>query len=180
MPADLEMGFLERLRFGWGRNTVRILLDVDGVIAPEGQLEDGDYRVFRKSGWATWRIRNEVLQWLIASREDSRVELVWSTTWQKYANSIFEELDLEPIEWLPFDETYQMPGQWYKREGIRRFLEDSPDPIVIVDDEIPPAFLSISNPRLLCVKPDRLTGLTGEELARIEEFIADYRAGNLS
>lgn len=175
MSEDLGMGFFDRLRFGWGKNTVRILLDVDGAVAAEGRLPDGSFQAFSGSGYATWTVRNRVLEWLKDRSEDDRVELVWSSTWQQYANSILEEIGLESIEWIAFDETYQRPEDWYKRDGLKLFLEEHPDPIVIVDDELPPAFLKIDSPRLLCIKPNSLTGITDEELDRIDNFIDDYR-----
>jgi len=175
MADNLDLSFFERLRFGLGKNTVRILMDLDGAVAPEGRLSDGSYRTFSGSGYASWRIRNEVIQWLEERREDERVELIWSTTWQGYANSILEELSMEPIEWLSFDETYQNPGDWYKRDGLQLFLEDAPDPIVLIDDELPPAFFLLRNPRILPIKTDSLLGLTDEDLERINRFIDDYR-----
>lgn len=179
MPENLGMGFLDRLRFGWGRNTVRILLDLDGAVAAEGKLPEGSFLPFSSSGYATWQVRNTVLEWLVEKRNDERVELVWSTTWQEYANSILEEIGTEPIEWIRFDDTYQRPDDWYKRDGLKLFLEEHMDPIVIVDDELPPAFLKQTNPRILCIKPDRLTGLTDDDLARIDRFIDDYRQRKL-
>jgi len=175
MADDLDLSFFERLRFGLGKNTVRILMDLDGAVAPEGRLPEGSYKTFSGSGYANWRVRNEVLSWLDERRSDERVELIWSSTWQGYANSILEESGIDPIEWISFDETYQNPGDWYKRDGIRLFLEDAPDPIVLVDDELPPAFLRLQNPRILPIKTDSLRGLTDEDLKRIDSFIDDYR-----
>ena len=180
MPEDLGMGFFDRLRFGMGRNTVRILLDLDGAVAAEGLLPEGSFQAFSGSGYATWRVRNRVLEWLKDRSEDERVELVWSTTWQQYANSILEEIGIEPIEWIAFDETYQRPDDWYKRDGLKLFLEEHKDPIVIVDDELPPAFLQVDSPRLLPIKPSSLTGLSDEDLDRIDQFIEDYRDRKLS
>ena len=179
MPESLGMGFFDRLRFSWGKNTVRILLDLDGAVAAEGLLRDGGYRSFSGSGYATWRVRNEVLDWIAQKSSDERVELVWSTTWQQYANTILEEMGIEPIEWISFDETYQRPEDWYKRDGLKLFLEDHKDPIVIVDDELPPAFLKVNNPRLLCIKTNPLIGLTDEDLERIDRLVEDYRSGRL-
>lgn len=180
MADDLGMSFFERIRFGWGRNTVRILLDLDGVVAAEGALPEGSYTSFSGSGYATWRIRNTVLQWLAEKQQDERVELVWSTTWQQYANSIFEEIGLEPLEWISFDETYQRPDDWYKEDGLRLFIEENSDPIVLVDDELPDELLNHSNTRILSLKPRSLTGLTDEDLNRIDSFIDDYRARKIS
>lgn len=180
MPEDLGMSFFDRLRFGWGRNTVRILLDLDGAVAAQGRLEDGTFQAFSGSGWATWTVRNRVLEWLKEKSADERVELVWSSTWQQYANSILEEIGIEPIEWIAFDETYQRPDDWYKRDGLKLFLEEHKDPIVIVDDELPPTFLKLDVPRILCIKPNSLAGLSDQELNRIDSFIEDYRAGRLS
>lgn len=175
MTGDLGLGFFERLRFGLGKNTVRILLDLDGAVAAEGKLPEGSFLPFSGSGYATWTVRKSVLRWLTEKREDERVELIWSTTWQQYANSILEEIGLEPIEWIAFDDTYQRPQDWYKLDGLKLFLEDHQDPIVIVDDNLPPAFLELSNPRILCIQPDSLAGLTDDELACIDRFIEDYR-----
>lgn len=180
MPEDLGMSFFDRLRFGWGRNTVRILLDLDGSIVPEGQLEDGSYQIFDGNGYATWRVRNSVLEWLKDKREDERVELVWSSTWQSYANRILEDIGLEPIEWIPFDETYQTPGDWYKKDGLKLFLQEHSDPIVIVDDELPARFLKLNNPRILAIKPDSLAGISDGEIAQIEEFNEAYRQRRLT
>jgi len=175
MSSNLDLGFFDRMRFGWGKNTVRILLDLDGSVAAEGKLPEGSYLPFSGSGYATWQVRVRVLEWIAEKRQDERVELLWSTTWQQYANSILEESNIEPIEWLSFDDTYQNPGDWYKRDGIRLFLEDAPDPIVIVDDELPPALLALDNPRILAIKPNSLSGLTDAELERIDSFVEDYR-----
>lgn len=179
MVDGLDLGFFDRIRLSMGRNTVRILLDVDGAIAPLGPLAEGSYLPFDGSGYATWRVRNRVLEWLDERRSDERVELVWSTTWQEYANSIFTEQGLEPIDWIRFDDTYQMPGDWYKKDGIGLYLDDAKDPIVIVDDELPERFLNLSNPRILCIKPDPQLGLTDGDLARIDRFVDDYRARRL-
>jgi len=179
MADDLGMSFFERLRFGWGKNTVRILLDLDGAVAAEGPLPEGSYRSFSGSGYATWRIRNAVLQWLAEKQQDERVELVWSTTWQQYANSIFEELGLDSIEWISFDETYQRPDDWYKEDGLRLFIDENSDPIVLVDDKLPEVLLDHSNSRILSLRPNSLTGLTDEDLSRIDSFIEDYRERKL-
>jgi len=175
MADDLQMSFFERIRFGWGKNTVRILLDLDGAVAAEGSLPEGSYRSFSGSGYATWRVRNSVLEWIAEKQQDERVELVWSTTWQQYANSILEEVGLEPIEWISFDETYQRPQDWYKEDGLRLFIEENSDPIVLIDDELSSELLNHSNSRILSLKPNPLTGLTDDELARIDRFVEDYR-----
>lgn len=176
MADDLEMSFLERLRFGLGRNTVRVLLDLDGSIAAEGELPEGSYMSFSGSGYAIWRIRKRVLDWLLEKQLDERVELVWSTTWQQYANSILEEIGGEDLNWISFDETYQRPDDWYKGDGLKIFMESNSDPIVLVDDELPAELLATDNPRILALKTNSLTGITDEELAQIDGFIEDYRA----
>jgi len=175
MAEDLDLGFFERIRFGLGRNTVRILLDLDGAVAAEGKLPEGSFLPFSGSGYATWQVRKRVLEWIAERRRDERVELIWSSTWQDYANSILREVGIEPIDWIRFDENYQMPGDWYKKDGIVEFLEDAPDPIVLIDDELPPAFLRLQNPRILAIKTDSLIGLTDEDLERIDKFVEDYR-----
>lgn len=175
MTEVLDLSALDRFRNRFSPNRkVRILLDLDGAIAAEGALPEGSFTPFSSSGYATWQIRYSVLSWLVDRRDDSRVELVWSTTWQQYANSILEELGLEPIEWIRFDETYQSPGDWYKKDGLRLFLQDTRAPVAILDDELPLGLLE-SDPRALLIRPNSVTGVTDEQLAQIDSFIEDVR-----
>lgn len=172
---ELQMNLLQKFRFGLGRNTVRILLDLDGVIAPTGIIREGKYNSFDGDGYATWQVRNNVIEWMQNKQADNKVELVWSSTWQYYANSILEKSEMEPIAWIEFDKTYQTPGDWYKGDGLKMYMEGNADPIVIVDDELPQSFMDMRNPRVLCIKPEPNAGISDEELARIDKFIEDYR-----
>jgi len=173
--VDIDLNFFQRLLYNRGRNTVRILLDLDGTIVPEGRMDEDDYQVFRSNGFEHWRIRNEVVDFLRDYGDDSRVELIWATTWEEYANTIFDELGLEDREFLRFDSTYNAPQQWFKEDRIVEFLEEVGDPVVIVDDELSDRILAIDNPRLLAIRTDSLFGLTEDNIAQIESFLESYR-----
>lgn len=180
MHNVLAMNLFERLRYSLGKNTVRILMDVDGAISANGRMPDGSSRVFGSSGWAKWQLRHEVIDWLSTKADDDRVELIWSSTWEEYANSILEELDLDPIDFIKFSDTFQSVNAWYKIDGLSLFLEDCKDPVVIIDDEIPDSLMKLSNPRVLLVKTDSLRGISDEQLAKIDKFIEDYRQRKLN
>lgn len=175
-----NMNLLQRLIFKLGKAKVKILLDLEGSIAPSGVIEEGRYRTFNSREYATWHVRNNVIEWLRAKRDDTRVELIWSSTWQEYANSILEESGIEPIEWVDFASTYQMPDDWYKKDGLKLLMQGKINPMVIVDNELPEHFLSMNNPRILCIKPESNAGISDLDLQRIDDFIERYRTRKIS
>lgn len=170
-----HINFLQRLIFKLGKTKVKILLDLEGSIAPYGLIKEGRYRSFNSREYATWHVRNNVIEWLRAKRQDKRVELIWSSTWQEYANSILEDSGIEPIEWVDFSSTYQMPDDWYKKDGLKLFMQGKIGPMVIVDNELPERFLTMNNPRILCIKPESNAGISDLELQKIDDFINRYR-----
>lgn len=161
-----------------GRNKVTVLLDLQGSLTFQGEAKE-PYKSFRSNGYANWLIRDKVVEWLKERREDPQVELYWSSTWQEFANSIFVELGLPSIEAIDFDDTYPREGSWLKEDGITLFLQDCKNPVVIIDNELPESFLEIDNSRLLFIKPNSATGITDEELERIDQFVEDYRERKL-
>ena len=180
MSNVLALNLFERLKLSLGKNKVRILMDLDGAVSANGKLPDDTFRTFDSSGWATWQVRDSVLDWLTSKLDDSQVELIWSSTWEEYANSILSELGRNPIEFIKFSDTFQSVGAWYKTDGMNLFLEDCKDPVVIIDDELPDSIIQLKNPRVLLVKPNSATGISDVELNRIDQFISDYHGRKLN
>ena len=54
-----------------------VLLDIDGVLNFLGKTDDENFTVIKNDVWATWTIKDEVLDWLKKLSKNKAVEAAW-------------------------------------------------------------------------------------------------------
>ena len=170
---------------GARRDRPILLLDVDGVL--------NAVRPDLPEGWQRGRFNGYVLSWdptvvarLRAMHESSRVELHWLTTWTEMADRLLAEplqlprgLRTHSRDALPTgysDDRRGLSG-WWKLAAAQAVAEAEPDRrIVWIDDDLAEQAEDTSewlasHGRVLVVAPAFSTGLTHEELDRVEAWL---------
>lgn len=154
---------------------MRIYLDVDGVINPMRPVPGDGFGDWRYEEFFTWSpSMTERLGSLAAQR-------CWLTTWGDRANRYLCPV----IGWTPQVEIKREPEFfWWKLEALVR-EHPVDEPFVWVDDDLDEyrangAGLVESSiehlaPRHLLVSPDPYLGITPDQMAEIERFIAAGR-----
>jgi hypothetical protein len=165
-----------------------LLLDVDGVLnavtldLPEG-WQRGIYNGFVLSWDPTVTAR------LRALHESGRVELQWLTTWTVNADKLLAEPmglprglrthDRDDVLPTGFEGELRGISGWWKLAVARVVAEAEPDRrIVWIDDDLAQQAEDTSewlaaNGQVLAVAPDLFTGLTHDELDRVEMWLAE-------
>jgi hypothetical protein len=165
-----------------------LLLDVDGVLnavlfdLPEG-WQRGIYNGFVLSWNPTVTAR------LRALHESARVELQWLTTWTRRADALLAEPmglprglkthDRDDVLPTGFEGERRGISGWWKLAAARAVVEAEPGRrIVWIDDDLAEQAEDTSewlaaNGHVLVVAPDLFTGLTHEELDRVEAWLAE-------
>ncbi|WP_040339805.1 HAD domain-containing protein [Candidatus Blastococcus massiliensis] len=163
-----------------------LLLDVDGVL--------NAVRPDLPEGWQRGRFNGYVLSWdpsVIARlrewHETGRVELQWLTTWTSMADRLLAEpmglprgLRTHDRDELPTGYRGDRRGisGWWKLAAARAVAEAEPDRrIVWIDDDLAEQAADTSewlatNGQVLVVAPAFSTGLTHDELDRVEAWLA--------
>ena len=164
-----------------------LLLDVDGVLnavcmdLPEG-WQRGIYNGYVLSWDPTVTARLRELH------ESGRVELQWLTTWTKRADELLAEPmglprglrvhDREGFESTGFAGRREHASGWWKLDAARELVQSEPGRrIVWIDDDLGNEADDVvewldANPHVLVVAPDLFSGLTHEELDRVEAWLA--------
>lgn len=168
------------------RDVPVLLLDVDGVLnAPRTDLPEG---------WQQGRFNGFVLSWdptvtarLRELHETGRVEIQWLTTWAEDADRLLAEpmglprgLRVHARDGVaPTGYAGPLTGVsgWWKLAAARAVAAEEPDRrIVWIDDDLAAhapdteEWLA-AHDHVLVIAPDTLTGLTHEQLDRIETWL---------
>jgi hypothetical protein len=165
-----------------------LLLDVDGVLnavlvdLPEG-WQRGIYNGFVLSWDPTVTARLRELH------ESGRVEIQWLTTWTTNADTLLAEPMGLPRGLTTHDRDDLLPtgfggerrgvSGWWKLAAARAVAEAEPGRrIVWIDDDLAghaedTGEWLAANEQVLVVAPDLVTGLTHEELDRVEAWLAE-------
>ena len=163
-----------------------LLLDVDGVLnAPRMDLPDG---------WQRGRFNGFVLSWdptvtarLRKLHDTGRVEIQWLTTWAGDADRLLAEpmglprgLRTHEREGVAPTGYSGPPGSasgWWKLAAARAVAEAEPGRrIVWIDDDLAVRATDTEewlakHGHVLAIAPDTLTGLTHEQLDRVEAWL---------
>lgn len=145
-----------------------ILLDIDGVLNLFRLEKPEDNLILVKNSWlTTWRIREEIADWLITLSKRKDVKIVWLSTWQEESNLINKKLKIPEFEWT---DKYFLPknvsSTIIKRKQIDFFIEEFPNSrIISIDDD-----LASSNSHLH-IQPDPREGLTNIEINTLNLFL---------
>ena len=165
-----------------------LLLDVDGVLnavcmdLPEG-WQRGIYNGYVLSWDPTVTARLRELH------ESGRVELQWLTTWTRNADKLLAEPmglprglrthDRDDVLPTGFAGGFRGISGWWKLAAARAVAEAEPDRrIVWIDDDLAAQAEDVAewlaaNVQVLVVAPDLFSGLTHEELDRVEAWLAE-------
>lgn len=167
-------------------------LDVDGVLnafplpADKGKYKKGKATPFYSdadySGYTpkyTIQFDPTLIARIKALHEEGVVEVVWLTTWGYGAN-----FSLRTLLRLPkfrsageMDEPELLGTKWWKSEALKRFVEaEGVERYVWTDDHLgwylsEEEYNAVVPQEGLAIKTNEITGLTHEELDRIEEFL---------
>ena len=147
-----------------------ILIDIDGVIAPLAldKTVSEDIRVFHEYG--DWIIPHFIANWL--KRIDNVAELMWSSSWEEESNDISKVIlgkDLPYIDFSMIDSS----SEWLKVTAILTFIRlNLGRRILVIDDEMTvDARARLEKLGALCYIPNGKTGLTHDDLARLNKLI---------
>ncbi|GAA4439082.1 hypothetical protein [Phytohabitans houttuyneae] len=170
------------------------LLDIDGVI--NAATKQPDRNVWPLVDWVAGRARDGGRSWPILAAKPvaefirqvharGRAEIRWHTTWQQWARSLEELLDLpsfpvaEAPEWHLF--LRAETEQWWKIGAALRVVEEERRPLLWTDDDasdvwsLPNAVrtrITSAQPTLI-VAPSPQTGLCRRHLRQIDEFLTE-------
>jgi hypothetical protein len=163
-----------------------LLLDVDGVL--NAALLD------LPGGWRRGTFNGFLLSWdptvtarLRGLHESGRVEIQWLTTWTEKADELLAEpMGLprglrvhgrQDVASTGFLGRLRGAAGWWKLDAARSLAEAEPDRrIVWIDDDLADQADDVvewlgAHPHVLVVAPDLFTGLTHEQLDRIEAWL---------
>lgn len=146
-----------------------ILLDIDGVLAPLGKVED-DFIIVDLDGWSTIAIPNENIEFLKYINEN--VNIFWSSSWENISNNICKLINMKFLDYLCIGNDYH--EIWNKLPAMIEFIEGNPiNEILIVDDEIDTNSKNIlcnyKNVKVFQVNP--ISGLTTKDKKSICKWI---------
>lgn len=144
-----------------------ILLDIDGVLNFLGKTDDENFTVIKNDVWATWTIKNEVLDWLKNLSKNELVEIIWLSTWQHDGNVINDTLQIE--HFLVTDDiipSKKVSCKEIKLDQILQLKQQCPAyKIIAIDDELEYSLADLH------IQPDSGKGLTVEEMNAINRYI---------
>ena len=144
-----------------------ILLDIDGVLNFLGKTDDEHFTVIKNDVWATWTIRDEVLDWLKNLSKNELVEIVWLSTWQHDGNVINDTLQIE--HFLVTDDlvpSRKVSCKGIKLDQIMQLKQQCSNyKIIAIDDELDYSSADLH------IQPDGGKGLTVDEMNEIDRYI---------
>lgn len=144
-----------------------VLLDIDGVLNFLGKTDDENFTVIKNDVWATWTIKDEVLDWLKKLSKNKAVEVLWLSTWQNDGNVINDALQIE--HFLTTDEVVlskKVSSKGIKLDQIWQLKQQCPIyKLIAIDDELEYSSADLH------IQPDSEKGLTVEEMNTINRYI---------
>lgn len=161
-----------------------LLLDIDGAVAPSDgvigeKVVDG---IVVNAPYANWYVpeRAATLLYFMSmkkdkqSKNDLKVETLWSSNWTDDSNYINKELEIDPFGFVQVnpDEYDLEPGEWLKSPGLKDFVVNhitEDNTIVIVDDEFSKDFVEWSKqyPNLHLITTESEEGITNSQSEEI-------------
>lgn len=144
-----------------------LLLDVDGVFNVLGQTDDPIDVI--SCGYEKWRVKKSMLGWLYYISTKPNVKCIWLSTWQNDANAINKHIHIKDFD---FTDNYLWPtnnsSTLIKKKQIKTIKEQFPNyTIISIDDDLT-ADEVVSD---LHIKPNPATGLTVDDIIKIDELI---------
>ena len=149
-----------------------LLLDIDGVISPLGQVDLEKSLVFN-NGWATFRVPHHFIFFLKALED--RVDFICSSTWEDDAAPLFQAMGIDVKSYIYF-ESYS-GYQWHKTAGLKAFIaENEGRDFIILDDEFDEEFLAwaSSTPNVHALQIDGDLGLSRKNCLAIANILKTY------
>lgn len=145
-----------------------ILLDIDGVISPLGQVYNP---IVIQHPYGSWAIPEHIILWLFKNYEN--YEIIWASTWEEDSNLINRDLGIKDFNFINFTENSNI---WFKFESIKNLVSKQTNrTVILIDDEIPKKVSDWCAKNLInCVKPDSVEGLTTNDLKTIDKIIEDW------
>lgn len=144
-----------------------ILLDIDGVLNFLGKADDENFTVIKNDVWATWTIKDEILDWLKNLSKNKSVEIIWLSTWQNEGNVINDTLRIE--HFLATDDlvpSKKVSSKGIKLDQILQLKQQCPTTkIIAIDDELEYSSADLH------IQPDSGKGLAVEEMNAIDRYI---------
>jgi len=173
-----------------------LILDIDGNLNPyyaRHTLKDHPERLpgfeehsFLDPDWgaASVFLQTEELRRRLSELRQSGVEILWGSAWNEGSNLIFRMLFPEGFEAAPaiiFPEEieFSFSVQTWKLSTVRGYIEahyEDSTPLIWTDDEVfedGAEWVSSRTAPGLTIRPERHTGLTTDDWARISAFVAD-------
>lgn len=144
-----------------------VLLDIDGVLNFLGKTDDDHFTVIKNDVWATWTIRDEVLDWLKNLSKNELVEVLWLSTWQNDGNVINDALQIN--QFLTTDDV--VPSTKVSVKGIKLDQiwqlkqQCTTTKIIAIEDELDYSSADLH------IQPDSGKGLTVDEMNAIDRYI---------
>jgi len=160
---------------------VRVFLDFDGVLNPEGRPPCdllADWRAATVNGVAiSWSPTLAARLGRLADHAD----VLWLTTWARNA-----QIHLTPLLGLPSFELagvdhFETPWRWWKLDVVTELWNTDPRPFVWIDDDLTlfdeasDWVRGLGHERALAIAPDPSVGLTPDHLDTIDRFVAAHR-----
>lgn len=155
-----------------------LLLDVDGVLSPFGEIPRWRSKCLEPiatGGYAgTFLIDRDVTSRLARMHDSGIVEVEWCTSWESDARDF-----LGPFLGAPYPDLHVHYSRdvadtrvWFKQQAAQTRLDEGRR-VVWCDDDIPSHDISAiaDHPRLLAVEPDKGIGLTVDDLDRIDAWV---------
>lgn len=144
-----------------------LLLDVDGVFNVLGQTDDQIDVI--SCDYEKWRVRKSILGWLYFISTRPNVKCIWLSTWQDNANAINKHIHIKDFD---FTDNYLWPtnnsSTLIKKKQIQAIKEQFPNHAIISIDDDLTADEVVSD---LHIKPNPATGLTVDDIIKIDELI---------
>ena len=144
-----------------------ILLDIDGVISPLGQVYNP---IVIQHPYGSWAIPEHIL-WLFKNYEN--YEIIWASTWEEDSNLINRDLGIKDFNFINFTENSNI---WFRFESIKNLVSKQTNrTVILIDDEIPKKVSDwCAKNSINCIKPDSVEGLTANDLKTIDKIIEDW------
>lgn len=132
-----------------------ILLDIDGVLAPFGRIDDS--KIISLSGWQNIAIENENVN-LIKYITSNKIEIIWISTWEDISNCINKSIGIDDFKYLTFNDNYN--DEWLKHNSILQYVKTFKRvDFLLIDDEIPNSSSLFKEKNLKIIKPNEIFGI---------------------
>lgn len=143
-----------------------ILLDIDGVIAPIGHVEQDNILV--NIHWAHLVIPLDIIDFI--NEIPDEVKIVWASTWEDLSLIVSENCNFNIQQFITFKRKRE--NEWMKIKAIEEFVNaNKKSEILFIDDDLSEDNGTLSSMKnLTLLRPDSNVGLSNADKKFIEEW----------